>query len=154
MKITQPKKSEFQIQTEDITLKLNSNKIVVKKEKDPSVELSGPGEYEVNGIWIFGYGIEQPNYLIRTQGIEVGFFPSFEEKLSEENIEEFGDINIAIVEPENDDALQELIAQLQPQVAIVYGTLAKSVEDAKQEKKLSVKSPASLPQETQLYLLS
>lgn len=153
MKITQPKKSEFQIEIENILLKLNNEKIVVEREKEDPVELSGPGEYEVNGIWIFGYGTKQSNYLIRTQGIEVGFFPKFEEKLSEENIEEFGDINIAIVEPENDDALQELTAQLQPQAVIVYGKLAKEVEEAKKKDTLNIKSTASLPQETQIYLL-
>lgn len=105
----------------------------VETGKDTKI-LSGPGEYEIKGVTIRGIGTwhdgkkgaergENTIYVIESEGIHVAHLGDLGHKLTDEELEEVGTVDIALVPVGgfytiDAEMAGEVVGQLEPKVVI------------------------------------
>ncbi|MFH1243968.1 MAG: MBL fold metallo-hydrolase [bacterium] len=89
--------------------------------------INKPGEYEVEGISVFGYQVGmQTIYVIQVEDLRTLYLGNLRETLSEKMLSELENIDIVIVGMENEGKLGikeivELVAKLEPYYVIPQG---------------------------------
>jgi len=90
-----PEAGEIKKESRIIIYTDKKRKLEIDKEK---VFIRGPGEYEIGGVEIKGWGIDDKNliYLIEIDGVIVGFLGESEEVLTDKMIEKITGIDVLI----------------------------------------------------------
>jgi hypothetical protein len=109
--------------------------IVLGKVSGAKVEIVTPGEYETKEAWIMAFNTdvneEESNvYLITVEGLNLCVIGSKVMKLSKQQIEKIGLVDIAIAKSEGNDTkvLIENISEIDPQVLIPIGFTVEEIE--------------------------
>lgn len=133
-------------------LKGKDNELTIEssKIKTSSIEINGPGEYEVGGVQILGVNGagETVNYKIKIDGLNIAVI------LGQGNEEAFGDVDVLLATVN----LAQLVLKLEPRIVVVWGTegntLLKEIgkEGVTPLPKLTVKQD-KLPQELEAVWL-
>lgn len=111
-------------------------------ESDPFI-IDNPGEYEANGIFAYAIPVrtadeQHPHHLMyrfELEGMSVGFLGNLKRKLTDEEIEKLGNIDILLLPVGGGDSITakqavEIIKSVEPRMVI---PLAYHVEGIKQE---------------------
>lgn len=90
-----PSKEENKTNSRIIVFTDKSEKNEIDKEK---VFIKGPGEYEIGGVEIKGWGIDEKNliYVIEVDGVIIGIIGKCDELLSDKMIEKINGIDVLI----------------------------------------------------------
>ena len=93
--------------------------------------ITAPGEYEVEGISVFGYaGEDHPVYVIQAEDLRILYLSEIAKPLSEKLITELENIDVVAVPVDTLGAKEsgEVVAKLEPYYVLPYGdTVAKFV---------------------------
>lgn len=109
-----------------IEIKIKTATIVAgEKTKVNDITLSGPGEYEISGIEIFG--LEGDRYVFRGEDISVAYLVGLNRELTDEEMTLLTDISILFISAGGEKVLDEkatqmVIKALEPRVVIPIGT--------------------------------
>jgi hypothetical protein len=120
MDITYLGQNGFRIKGKSRTVILdgdNKSEVVIKSEEaDKIFKIDGPGEYETGGVSVIGIAHESKTiFVIEMENLRIAHFMKLEQKLSQEQVEEIGEIDILIM----DLTLgMELAKQIDPWVVI------------------------------------
>ncbi len=101
------------------------------------------GEYEVEGISVFGYRAEETKvYVVQFEDIRVLYLGNIAKPLSEKNITDLENIDVVIVSADSmaSKDLVELIAKLEPYYVLPYGLQVEKFIAAYEHGSRSVKS--------------
>ena len=105
--------------------------------------INEPGEYEVEGISVFGHRVEEMNaYIVQSEDVRVLYLGNLTKTLSEKNITELENIDAVIicVDYMASQDLLELVAKLEPYYVLPYGTQVDKFIAAYEHGSRSVKS--------------
>lgn len=103
---------------------------LLKKSGEKTMVISGPGEYEIQGCFIYGWpvangqGVGQTLYLIEAEGIKIVYLGVLhKEKLTADCLEKFEEADILMVpvgggESLNSQQAATLVNDLEPKVVI------------------------------------
>jgi hypothetical protein len=125
---------------------------IVHKSGGEDFVITNPGEYEVEGISVFGYKAEESNvYVVQFDDIRVLYLGNLSKPLSEKNITELENIDVVIVSTETMPIkdIVEVVAKLEPYYVLPYGGMVEKFVAAYEHSSRSVKnlplSKLSLP---------
>jgi len=97
--------------------------VEISPSSGSSAEIVGPGEYEISSVKIRGFGLSQENekklrtvYLVILEGVRLVFLGEIETDLSEEILEDLGEVDILFV-PANKKAVT-YIKSIEPKIVI------------------------------------
>lgn len=149
----------FSITNGSVEAILESNQITLVRlgedTSDPKskFEITGPGEYEIGGLTVLAYE-NFPAFSLEIEGFTVVYLPQPTEKLTDEEINRYGHVDLLLV-PGKFGALAE---QLAPPIVIPLNDgkeFAESIGSELPENKSSftIKSSADLPEETEIVNL-
>jgi len=114
------------------------------RRKEPFV-VKEPGEYEVEGVSIFGYpASEGAIYLLQVEEVRVLYLGKLATSLSDKQLEPLADIDVLIVgvQGENTKYLGELVKTIEPYLLLPAGKLVR--EELQQELGLASREVESL----------
>jgi hypothetical protein len=125
MDISYAGKEQFKIKAKTGTVTLDANKLsVAHKSGGDDFVITQPGEYEVEGISVFGYTTgESSVYVVQFDDVRVLYLGTLAKPLSERNITELENIDVVIFNTDtlsNKDA-GEVIGKLEPYYVLPYG---------------------------------
>lgn len=86
--------------------------------------ISEPGEYEVEGISVFGYKVEESNvYVVQFEDMRVAYLGDPSKPLSEKSVGELENIDAVIVgvDKMSTKEVVEVVAKLEPYYVLPYG---------------------------------
>lgn len=120
MEITYLGHSSFRLKGKSAVVVTDHN--VVKLVSSEFV-VDGPGEYEVEGVSIVGIHSEGVNtmYVIEIDGLRMAHLGGLEHKLTQEQLEELGAIDVVMVAVGN--IAVEVVKQIDPWIAIPMAEL-------------------------------
>jgi len=151
----------------------------VKGVKGTQWELSGPGEYEIGGIFITGVAIREPKqdrnmvFIFDYDGVAIAHLGDMQKAPTQTQVEAFGTVDVLMVPVGGGNALNaakaaEVIAMIEPGIVIPmhYKTPGSSLKlnalrqflqemgltNGKPETSLKV-TRASIPEETKVVVL-
>lgn len=128
MEITKVKDSTLKIKTKTGAVTLTPTQLVMvhKKAETADFVVMGPGEYEVEGISVFGYQSgSQVIYVIQVDDLRVLYLGQLSEAITEKTMGELENIDVVIFETEGGVSNKEssdLIAKLEPYYVIPLGS--------------------------------
>jgi len=98
MEITQIKTSQFRVKTKVASVIL-ADMVKIERKNGSSFEIVEPGEYEIEGVSVFGFGgrDQKTIYMIQAEGLRVLYLTRVEKELSEAQIEELGRVDVMLV---------------------------------------------------------
>lgn len=116
------------VQSHDSTESNNAAAISHEDNKSPFL-ITHAGEYEVQGIFITGINApkkdETPHaiYRIRLEDINIGFLGQIDRKLTDQELEKLGDIDVLIIPVGGDgaadkDLAADIVSQVEPRMVI------------------------------------
>ncbi len=119
-------KNNFKIKTKNgvVTTDEASVSIAHKTGGEPDFLVSAPGEYEVEGISVFGYAADETTvYVIQVEDVRVLHLGEMTKPLSEKLVSELENIDVVIL---NVDSLAvkeagEVVSKLEPYYVLPYG---------------------------------
>lgn len=119
-------KHNFKIKTKTgiVTAEAGVVSIAHKTGNEPDFVISAPGEYEVEGISVFGYQAEGATvYVVQVEDVRILYLGALAKPLSEQLITELENIDAVIM---NVDSLGvkeagEVVAKLEPYYVLPYG---------------------------------
>ncbi|MEI6690890.1 MAG: MBL fold metallo-hydrolase [bacterium] len=159
MEILRLSPSTFRLKTKTIVVSLDNNVSINAKAK--SFEIIEPGEYEVEGVSVFGFGIalDKVAYLIQTEGLRIVYLNKVQQELTESQIEEFGRVDVLMVSAGS--SAVKMVEALEPTYVLpfeldvpVTSFVAAYERGSREASSLSV-SIATLPQDlTEVVVLS
>lgn len=85
-----------------------------------------PGEYEVEGISVFGYKAENSNiYVIQYEDLRILYLGGIEQSLSEKMITDLESVDVVILPMDSvaTKELVELVSKLEPYYVLPYGEM-------------------------------
>lgn len=118
-------KADFKIKAKVGTILATAKSLTIAhKTGGEDFSISEPGEYEVEGISVFGYKNEETKvYVVQFDDIRVAYLGDIEKPLSEKAIGELENIDVVIfctdLMPTKD--LVELVSKLEPYYVLPYG---------------------------------
>lgn len=118
-------KENFKIKAKNGSVALGLTKLSIShKSGGEDFEIYAPGEYEVEGISVFGYKAENKNvYVVQFDDVRVAYLGNLEVTLTEKTITELENIDVVIVSvdslPTKD--VVELVSKLEPYYVLPYG---------------------------------
>lgn len=143
MDISTTGKNGYKVKGKNALLTVEDGKVKIDREKPFIVD--SPGEYEVEGISIIGIQDSVGKiYIVELDNVRVSFIDGVGEKLTPEQVEEIGPIDIVVLQNLN----QEVAKQVDPWVVITETVSP----DLPAIAKYSVTSD-KLPTETQTVVL-
>ncbi|MEI8232762.1 MAG: MBL fold metallo-hydrolase [bacterium] len=127
MDISYLKDANFKIKAKNGTVVAEPNKLTIShKTGGEDFVITAPGEYEVEGISVFGYKAEESNvYVIQFEDIRVLYLGNLAKPLAEKNITELENIDVVIA-PVDTMAIKEVvdvISKLEPYYVLPFGEL-------------------------------
>ncbi len=146
-------KGNFKIKAKTGAVLTDGSKLTIShKGGGDDFVINQPGEYEVEGISVFGYKAEASNiYVVQFEDLRIAYLGELSKALSEKNISELENIDVVIVcvDMLSTKEIVEVIAKLEPYYVLPYGdSIAKFVtayeHGSRGVKSLSL-SRASLP---------
>jgi hypothetical protein len=160
--------SDKEVSESDI--QLSSNALGISKNPNLSkipFLIDCAGEYEIKGVRVYGYQLSSGvvTYLIKIDGFTICFLPQAKKVLDDEITSELSETDILLFdlgkkEGINIETATEIISQIEPKVIIpakgeTVAEFLKAMgkENNKEVDKLTLKSPADLPKETEIFIL-
>ena len=151
------------IKGSEASVQIDEKKVVIEGVSEPFT-ISGPGEYEVSGVRVFGIkGGKGTLYLIEIDGLSLVHLDNLDRKLEQAQVEELSSADILLLPVDgegriNAETATEVVAQLEPFIVIPFGSIDKFLEqmgeeNVRREKKLKV-TKSSLPDDTEVVVLS
>ncbi len=125
MEISYLGKTGYKIKAKQGAMVAEADKLTIShKGGGDDFVIDKPGEYEVEGISVFGYGAEANNvYVVQSEDMRVLYLGDLTRPLSEKNITDLENIDVMIVSTDSmaSKDLVELIAKLEPYFVLPYG---------------------------------
>ncbi len=125
MDISYVGKDSFKIKAKTGSVLAEAAKLTIShKTGGEDFVITDPGEYEVEGISVFGYKTEaEPVYVVQFDDIRVAYLGNLSKPLSEKNISELENIDAVIVSSESMAMkdLTEVVSKLEPYYVLPYG---------------------------------
>lgn len=118
-------KSGFKIKTKNGAAVAEAEALTIAhKAGGEDFVIASPGEYEIEGISVFGYANEGTNvYVIQVEDIRVAYLGNIAKPLTEKSITDLENIDVVIVSvdtmPIKD--MVEIVAKLEPYYVLPYG---------------------------------
>ena len=137
-------KDNFKIKAKTGSVVLGSDKLTIShKAGGEDFVVTGAGEYEVEGISVFGYKTEEGTvYVIQFEDLRVAYLGDLAKPLAEKTVSELENIDVVIVSadqlPIKD--LVEVAAKLEPYYVLPYGEMSAKFVAAYEHGSRSVKS--------------
>ena len=155
MDISYIKDANFKIKAKTGTVALDETKLMIShKTGREDFVITNPGEYEVEGISVFGYKADESNiYVIQFEDIRVLYLGNLVKPLTEKNITDLENIDVVIVPT---DAMPikdviEMVSKLEPYYVLPFGELRDKFVASYEHGSRSVKSlnlsKVSLPED-------
>lgn len=115
MQISWQGDTNFIIQARSAIIKIINNKIIL-----PSLEISGPGEYESDGVSI---DVFNEIIVVETEGIRIAYLDNFNRKLTDADLDRISGAEILLVPIGGKGTLDaqgasEVIEQIDPKIII------------------------------------
>lgn len=144
MDISYAGKEVFKIKTKTGIVMADAQKLSIShKNGDPDFVINQPGEYEVEGISVFGYRSESNNvYIVQHDDVRVCFLGKIEKPLTEKTIVELENVDVVILNVDTlapKDAV-ELVSKLEPYYVLPYGNDVAKFVTAYEHNSRTVKS--------------
>ncbi|MBP9670733.1 MBL fold metallo-hydrolase [Candidatus Woesebacteria bacterium] len=148
-------KDSFKIKAKAGTIVADPAKLTIShKSGGDDFVIDQPGEYEVEGISVFGYKTDSSNiYVIQFEDLRIAYLGNLTKSLSEKSVSELENTDVVIVSADNMPTkdLVEVVSKLEPYYVLPYGeTIAKFVasyeHSSRTVKSLSL-SKVSLPED-------
>ena len=118
-------KDSFKIKAKVGTIVANSSELTIShKNGGEDFVITDPGEYEVEGISVFGYKAEKSTvYVVQFEDMRVAYLGNLAVTLSEKNITELENIDVVIVSSDSmaTKDLVEVVSKLEPYYVLPYG---------------------------------
>lgn len=120
-------KDSFKIKAKTGTITASSSQLTIAhKNGGEDFVITQPGEYEVEGISVFGYKAETNNlYVVQFDDVRVAYLGNIDKSLSEKSVSELENIDVVILSVDNmatKDSV-ELVSKLEPYYVLPYGEL-------------------------------
>lgn len=125
MEISYLGKSSYKIKAKLASVVAEADKLTIThKSGGDDFLIDKPGEYEVEGISVFGYRAEESSvYVIQFEDMRVLYLSNLTKPLSEKNITDLENIDVVIVSVDAMESkdLVEIVAKLEPYFVLPYG---------------------------------
>ena len=120
-------KADFKIKAKTGSVMLTPYKLcIVHKSGGDDFVINQPGEYEVEGISVFGYKTETENvYVVQFEDLRVLYLGKLSKQLTEAKISELENIDAVMIPVDSmpvKDAV-ELVSKLEPYYVMPYGEM-------------------------------
>lgn len=137
-------KESYRIKAKTGTVTTSSAGLTIShKSGGDDFVITNPGEYEVEGISVFGYKAEETTvYVVQFEDIRVLYLGSLSKPLSEKNITDLENIDVVIVGVDlmSVKDVVEVVSKLEPYYVLPYGEMADKFIAAYEHSSRSVKS--------------
>ncbi len=165
--------SSFEIKGSEAVVQINEKSVVVEGNGEPFT-ISGPGEYEVSGVRVFGIrNGKHTLYLIELDNLSLVHLDNLGRKLEQTQVEELNSVDVLMIPVGGGDTINaetaaEVVAQLEPYIVLPmhyqeseetkkFDPVEKFLEqmgeeNVRREKKLKV-TKSSLPDDTEVVVL-
>lgn len=148
-------KADFKIKAKVGTILASSKALTIShKNGGNDFAITQPGEYEVEGISVFGYKADEANvYVVQFDDIRVAYLGDIEKTLSEKTIGELENIDVVILSTDTlaTKDLVEIVSKLEPYYVLPYGEQVQKFIASYEHGSRSVKnlnlSKVSLPED-------
>lgn len=118
-------KDSFKIKAKNGSIVAGSGKLTIShKNGGDDFVITEPGEYEVEGISVFGYKAEESNvYVVQFEDMRVAYLGNLSKPLSEKSIGELENIDAVIVSTDSMSVKEvtEVVSKLEPYFVLPYG---------------------------------
>lgn len=137
-------KDKFKIKTKTGVVMGDESVLVVShKSGGEDFAINMPGEYEVEGISVFGYKADNSNiFVIQYEDLRVLYLGGIEKILSEKVVSELESVDVMIlsVDKISTRELVELVSKLEPYYVLPYGEMTEKFIAAYEHGNRKVKS--------------
>jgi L-ascorbate metabolism protein UlaG (beta-lactamase superfamily) len=137
-------KDSFKIKAKVGTIVADSAKLTIShKSGGEDFVITQPGEYEVEGISVFGYKTDSSTiYVIQFEDLRVAYLGDLGKALSEKSINELENTDVVIVSTDSlpTKDLVEVVAKLEPYYVLPYGEQVAKFVAAYEHSSRTVKS--------------
>lgn len=148
-------KENFKVKAKSGTVTVSKDALVIShKSGGEDFIIKEPGEYEVEGISVFGHQSDDAVvYVIQFEDVRVAYLGGLTKPLTEKAITDLENIDVVIVPVDNLElkAGIEMISKLEPSFVLPYGELTTKFVDSYEHGSRSVKSlnlsKVSLPED-------
>lgn len=144
MDISYLKDASFKIKAKNGTVTTGTEVLSVShKSGGDDFVIAGPGEYEVEGVSVFGYRSNEDNiYVVQFEDVRVLFLGNITKLLSEKAITELENIDVVIVSCDSLQAkdLVEMMTKLEPYYILPYGEMKEKFVSVYEHGSRSVKN--------------
>jgi L-ascorbate metabolism protein UlaG (beta-lactamase superfamily) len=127
MDISYLKNSSFKIKAKSGAVVTDiANLTISHKAGGEDFVITNPGEYEVEGISVFGYKAEDSNiYVVQFEDIRVLYLGELAKPLTEKNITDLENIDVVLtpVDTMPIKDIVEMVAKLEPYYVLPYGEM-------------------------------
>lgn len=144
----------LKVKTGGVVTKGGTVAITHKSTDLPDFSITAPGEYEVEGISVFGYQTEKETiYVVQAEDLRILYLGEITKQLSEKLITELENIDVVMLNVDTLGAKEatDMIAQLEPYYVLPYGESTEKFIAAYEHSSRSVKnlviSKVSLPED-------
>jgi hypothetical protein len=118
-------KDSFKIKAKVGTITADPSKLVIShKSGGDDFTINQPGEYEVEGISVFGYKTDSSNvYVIQFEDLRIAYLGNLTKALSEKSVSELENTDVVIASTDSMPTkdLVEVISKLEPYYVLPYG---------------------------------
>lgn len=136
--------SSFKIKAKNGTVTAEAKALTIAhKSGGDDFVITQPGEYEVEGISVFGYKAEESNvYVIQFEDIRIVYLGDLSKPLSEKTIAELENIDVVIVSVDSMPIkdVVDAVSKLEPYYVLPYGEMTAKFVAAYEHGSRSVKS--------------
>lgn len=125
MDISYAGKGAFKIKTKNGSVLITEEKLTLShKSGGEDFEVTEPGEYEVEGISVFGYMAEGVSvYVVQFEDIRVAYLGQLTKALSEKSVTELENIDVVLISSDSMPVkdMVEVVSKLEPYYVLPYG---------------------------------
>lgn len=118
-------KDSYKIKAKNGSVIVSGGKLtIVHKSGGEDFVVTEPGEYEVEGISVFGYKTDESNvYVVQFEDMRVAYLGNLTKSLSEKTIGELENIDALIVSTDTISVKEvtEIVSKLEPYFVLPYG---------------------------------
>lgn len=144
MEISRQDKDVFKLKTKTGSVLMAGAEITMShKSGGEDFVISQSGEYEVEGISVFGYQSDEHQvYVTQVEDLRVLYLGNLAKPLSEEAVAELENIDVVIVSTDGlpSKALSEMVERFEPYYVLPYGSKVSEFFSAYEHSSRSVKS--------------
>ena len=138
--------------------------------KTNSFIIDNPGEYDIKGFFVLGFGDFSKNiaYVIETEGIKVCYLSGLDKELTDAQLESLSDVDILAIDvgetSEQNEIASKIVNQIEPRIIIPIGydaakkpsTFLKEMgaSEVEAQNKLNIKKKDLPQEETKVVVLN